>query len=106
MIPNDSRYVNADDMFVTSHAYTAQGRPDVNQDGTVAVHSRDTLYLLTTAQGVLPNNVKRAGWGEDMSDLANEALQDPTKWWVVADANPEIRYPLDLAPSDLVRMPS
>jgi hypothetical protein len=106
MITDDSRYVNADRQFVTSHAYTSQGKTDLTQYGKVAVHSRDTLYLLTTGFGDFPKSARLTQYGEDFTSIAEETLQDPTKWWVVADANPHIRHPFDLAPGDAIRLPS
>jgi hypothetical protein len=37
--------------------------------------------------------------------LAFKALQDPTRWWVIANANPHIRYPLDLKAGDMIHLP-
>jgi nucleoid-associated protein YgaU len=105
MITDDSRYVNADRQFVTSHAYTAQGKTDLTQDGKVAVHSRDTLYLLTTGFGEFPKEARLSQYGDTFTSIAEEGLQDPTLWWVVADANPQIRHPFDLKPGDPIRIP-
>jgi hypothetical protein len=37
--------------------------------------------------------------------LAFRTLQDPTRWWVVADANPQIRYPFDFVMGNVIHMP-
>lgn len=105
MIPDDSRYVNAERQFVPSHSYSAQGRIDVTSEGKTAVHNRDTLYLLTTGQKSLPPHSQMVQYGDDVQSLAYSSLDDPTKWWVIADANPHIRHPFDLSPGDIVRLP-
>ena len=105
MIPDDSRYVNADRQFVPSHSYSAQGRVDVTSEGKTAVRSKDTTYLLTTSYKALPQLSQMVQYGTDMPSLAYAALDDPTKWWVIADANPHIRHPFDMAPGDIVRLP-
>jgi prophage DNA circulation protein len=37
--------------------------------------------------------------------LAYRHLQDPTRWWVVADANPHIRYPFDFVMGKTIHVP-
>ena len=44
--------------------------------------------------------------GDRLDKLAADAYGDPTKWWVIADANPEVFYPDDLNPGDYLRIPN
>jgi len=107
MITPDSRYVNADSQFAQSHSYNTIGHVEVDLNAKVVVHNRDTLYLLTTdISPNLPPTLKIVYSQDNIGNLAYLALQDPTKWWVVADANPEQRYPMDLAIGSTIRMPS
>jgi len=107
MITPDSRYVDADELFTTSHSYNTIGHVDVDLHAKVIVHNRDTLYLLVTdISPNLPPTLKIVYSQDYIGNLAYEALQDPTQWWVVADANPEQRYPLDLKIGSTIRMPS
>ena len=37
--------------------------------------------------------------------LANTYYGDPTLWWVIADANPEVLYPFALTMGSILRIP-
>lgn len=107
MITPDSRYANADQQFAYSHSYNSIGHPEVDLNNHVVIHNRETAYLLVTdISPNLPPALKIVYSQDNIANLAYEALQDPTKWWVVADANPEQRYPMDLITGSTVRMPS
>jgi hypothetical protein len=44
--------------------------------------------------------------GDRFDLLANEFLGDPTLWWRIADANPQIPYPdISLIPGSVIRIP-
>ncbi len=44
--------------------------------------------------------------GDRFDLLANQYLGDPTLWWQLADANPEVTYPdIDLTPGSVIRIP-
>lgn len=43
--------------------------------------------------------------GDRLDLLAARYYNDPEMWWVIADANPEVFYPGDIAPGTVVRIP-
>jgi hypothetical protein len=44
--------------------------------------------------------------GDRFDLLADQYLGDPTLWWVLADANPQISYPdIGLVPGSVIRIP-
>lgn len=47
----------------------------------------------------------RASQGDSMSNIAARLLGDDRRWWEIADINPQIKYPEDLAPGDIIRIP-
>ena len=44
-------------------------------------------------------------YGDRLDNLAFTFYNDPTLWWVIADANPEVFYPASLAPGSILRIP-
>lgn len=44
-------------------------------------------------------------FGDRFDTLAMTLYADPTKWWVIADINPEVEWPGDLVPGTLIRLP-
>lgn len=44
--------------------------------------------------------------GDSMAALAQRFYGDATVWWVIADANPHVLYPLDLPKNTLLSIPS
>lgn len=53
-------------------------------------------------KGTTPHTVAA---GETMESLAEAYYDDADKWYVIADANPEIFFPLDLAPGMTIKIP-
>lgn len=43
--------------------------------------------------------------GDTLQHLAGKYYNDAEKWWVIADANPQIIYPDDIAPGTVLRIP-
>lgn len=88
-INSDSRYVNGDVITVPltdgTHNLAVFATP-VNTSGM------QVFFRLTVA-------------GDRFDRLANEVLGDPTKWWVLADLNPEVLFPFDLRPGTMIRIP-
>lgn len=105
MITNDSRYAQSVHEFSLTHLYDEDGHPETDDDGKVLTVSRDTTYLLPTAQLSTPPRQYMVKVTDNIQLLAYRALQDPTQWWTLADANPHIRYPMDLAMGDLIHIP-
>jgi hypothetical protein len=47
----------------------------------------------------------RAAPGDRMADISRRHLGDPRLWWVVAAANPQVFYPLDIVEGGVVVIP-
>lgn len=105
MITNDSRYAASAHEFTVTHLYDESGVPEKDDENQVLTSSRDTTYLLPTAQLSNPPRQYMVKVTDNIQLLAYRALQDPTQWWLLADANPHIRYPMDLAMGDLIHIP-
>lgn len=88
MILVNSRYSNSPVLLI------------VGPDGV----SRPTVYR---TQPGLPNQFLhyQVVYGDRMDMLANKFFGDPTLWWVIADSNPEVFYPADLAIGSIIRIP-
>jgi hypothetical protein len=104
---SDSRYANAAYENAVSHTYDALGNVDNSETDTkkVNVLSRSTSYLLTTGQSSVPPKSYMVKMTDNIQLLAYRVLQDPTRWWVIANGNPHIRYPMDLAMGDTIYLP-
>lgn len=44
--------------------------------------------------------------GDRLDTLANQFAGDARKWWVIADVNDIVDYPLDLTPGQELKIPS
>lgn len=44
--------------------------------------------------------------GERFDTIASIIFGQPTMWWRIADANPEVWYPDNLVPGSIIRIPS
>lgn len=60
-------------------------------------------YTSWTASASAIAHVARPG--ETFLSLAQQYYGDQSKWWVIADHNPEVQYPLDLASGDSIVIP-
>lgn len=127
MITSDSRYAAAAHEDALTHLYDSLGNPETVSitdqvipgstvtAGTVTAPnlvtdpltqiSRDTLYLLTTAQGTVPPRTYMVKMTDNVQLLAYRTMVDPTRWWVIADANPHIRYPFDFVMGQTINLP-
>lgn len=45
------------------------------------------------------------GYGERLDRIAARLYGDPTRWWEIADINPEVSYPGYLPPGSVLRVP-
>lgn len=43
--------------------------------------------------------------GETLESIAAKIYGDPTQFWRIADINPQIKFPIDLAPGTVIRIP-
>jgi hypothetical protein len=85
--------------------YDEYGKVETQDSGDTLEVFRPTLYLLTTKQVLTPPRQYMVKMTDNIQLLAYKAFQDPYQWWVIADANPHIRYPLDLKTGDVIHMP-
>jgi len=104
-----SRYEQADHIFVEQHFYDVYGHPlMIDQDGSFRFvrSSAEATYLLNTLPiPPPPPNEYFAKDAEHFPFLAFKFTDDSTRWWEIAEANPSVWYPLDLAPGDYLRIP-
>jgi nucleoid-associated protein YgaU len=42
---------------------------------------------------------------DTLEGLATQIYGDPSLWWRIADLNPQIKFPLDLEPGMVIRIP-
>lgn len=107
MITSDSRYVNAAHESSASHTYDQFGMVEADPNDTSKPNTlnRDTTYLLTTSLGTPPPKQYMVKETDNIQLLSFIALDDPTRWWVIANANTHIRYPLDLKMGDMIHLP-
>jgi prophage DNA circulation protein len=105
-----SRYEQADRKFAVKHFYDIYERILVEeQDGHARVlrESAETLYLLSTLpRPPLPPAEYYTKADEHMPLIAFKFMDDSTRWWEVAEANPQIWYPLDMTPGTYIQVPS
>ena len=106
-ISPESRYQEADRQLVGCHTYSAERATD--QDTVTkksAVATREATYLLTVLPFPEPPETQyMVKDTDDIQTLASQYLNDPRKWWEIADINPQIRYPLDLQMADVIYLP-
>lgn len=72
----------------------------VAPDGT----RRHVLGLRLQTTGEAGSETHRVRQGESIDLIARRRLGDERLWWRVLDVNP-LRYPLDLAPGEQLRLP-
>lgn len=107
MISNDSRYVDASHEIGIGHTYDTLQRPEYVATNTNVLNevSRDTTYLLTTGFSSPPPKQYMVKITDNIQLLSYRSQRDPTRWWVIANANPHIRNPLDLKMGDMIHLP-
>lgn len=107
MIGPESRYQEGERLFVLSHTYGSQRSVDMDEDtGAPRLTSREAVYVLNTLP--LPDPPPHEYYvkvTDDYQRLAAEHLGDSQRWWQLADANPQVRYPLDLTMGDVIYLP-
>ncbi len=107
MITNDSRYMDAAHEIAVTHTYDDLSRVEYNSDNTSVFNdvSRDTTYLLTTGFSISPPKQYMVKETDNIQFLSYKSQRDPTRWWVLANANPQIRHPFDLSMGDMIHLP-
>jgi|KBSMisStaDraftv2_1062788.scaffolds.fasta_scaffold10044_4 nucleoid-associated protein YgaU len=88
MIRDGSRYTDAE--FIWAPA----------RDTTKFAAYLNTITVLTA-----PYFVHIVREGDTLHTLASLYYRDTDKWWLLADANPQIFSPLHIRPGDPVRVP-
>ena len=107
MITASSRYKEADQETVNYHGYTETGSVDLSTDKNPILYAAVTTYLLTVPPlPDPPTDTYMVRATEHMSFIAHMFYGDSKRWWVIADANPQVRYPLDLAPGSFIGRPT
>lgn len=107
MISPQSRYQEAERLFALAHTYDEAGAVEVDENGVQILASRDTTYMLATLPLPDPPDADHVLKVTDTFDtLATDTLGGADRWWLIADANPQIRYPLDWTPGQVINMPS
>lgn len=43
--------------------------------------------------------------GDTIESIAARQLGDPLRYWEIADINPQVKFPLDLVPGSVIRLP-
>lgn len=106
MNPN-SRYQDADFLRAPARNYDELGLHEVYEDtGESRVEVRAAIYRLPTLPMPEPPEQQRMVRVTDRYHLlAKQSLNSSTLWWVVAEANPQIRHPLDIKAGDVIYMP-
>lgn len=111
MIPQGSRYEQADKLFARAHVYDKFENPvfEDTQPPMLRFHiaNRDATYLVTTLP--LPPQPPAEYFAKDtehMPFLGFKFLEDSTAWWRVAEVNTGIWYPLDMIQGAYLRIPS
>jgi len=43
--------------------------------------------------------------GDTIESIATRRLGDPLRYWEISDINPQFKFPMDIAPGDVIRLP-
>lgn len=68
--------------------------------------NKRTAYLNTVTGLTSPYSVAMLRYGDTFEDLSYKIYRDADRWWVLADANPQVFYPLDVIPGVQIRIPT
>jgi hypothetical protein len=104
----DSRYIDADSRFVAVHTYDEAGVREKEEEGErPKTETRAVLYRLPVLPAPEPpDETYMVKITDNYPLLAKRVFNDPEKWWVFAESNPQIRHPLDLKATDVIFVPS
>lgn len=109
MITADSRYQDAVRTFATSHIYDEWGRILLDGDsGVPQIRSttHEATYRLTIPNTAPPPPLEyMVKDGETMQYLAWKTMRRHSSWWQMAEANPQVWYPLDIPIGTALRIP-
>lgn len=103
----DSRYVDADTRFVVCHTYDEGGKAEVTDEGAKKVEARAAVYRLPVPPYPdPPDTTYMANVTDTFPLLGKRLFNDSERWWVLAEANPQVRHPLDLKAADVLYIPT
>lgn len=75
----------------------------------VAVSGKDPQQAVYQDPAVYSNQVYQtviSQIGDSFESFAFTYYQDPTSWWVIARANPQVFFPSAIPPGTTIRIPS
>ena len=90
MITSQSRYASGEVLWVKT---SSRG-------------NKQTVYLNTVCVLVRPYTVAIIKETDSEPLYAFQAYRDASRWWTVADYNPQVFYPLDMTPGVMLRVPT
>ena len=101
MIGPDSRYQTAERLFATKHMYDEHRRVILDGDTPSTpirrTAAQETTYRLTVPPLPAPSSLTyNARDGENMQFIGWKMVRSAQLWWRIAEANPQVWYPLDL----------
>lgn len=76
--------------------YTVQSRYRLSRDG------READRVAEIGARYVPYTVKQ---GDTLENIAMQHLGSTKRFWEIADINPQIKYPTDLAVGMIIRLP-
>lgn len=77
--------------------YDATSRYEVDTDGQ---HASRRAYLSNLRY--ITYTVKE---GDTLESIATRHLGNPLRFWEIADANPQVKFPLDITTGTVLRLP-
>jgi hypothetical protein len=106
MNPN-SRYTSADYVYASSHRYDAAGVLVAGDNDGPSLKTRQALYRLQVLPlPEPPSNTYMAKVTDSFPLMSKRLFNDSEQWWVLAEANPQVRHPLDLKAADVLLIPT
>ena len=109
MIPAGSRYEEGERAWVDAYLYDKYQAPTYDGDPALKrrlAERREAVYLQHTLP--LPDRPRGEYFSKDLEDMpfiSFKFLEDATKWWQLAEVNPQVWYPLDIKLGDYLRIP-
>lgn len=78
-----------------------------------AVYDSTSRYSLdTSGQSASRGGIVRRAYtlytvrdGDTLETIATKMLGSPTKYWQIADMNPQVKFPLDISAGTTLRLP-
>jgi hypothetical protein len=109
VIPAGSRYEEGERLWTEAFLYDHYQNPAYDGDPSLKrriVERREAVYLQHTLP--LPERPRGEYFVKDLEDqalLAFKFLEDASQWWLIAEVNSQVWYPLDMKLGDSIRVP-